>query len=606
MRKKLFVLFLLFNVVCSWAENVSFTASAPDVVEVGQQFRLSYVVTTQDVKDFRSPNIKGFDVLMGPSRSTQSSIQIVNGKQTSSHTITFTFILEALSEGDFTIPSTTIIADGNQMASNAVQIKVLPADKESASQQGNGTTGRSSSGSSVSASDLIITGSVNKTTVYEQEALLLTYKIYTLVDLRSFDNVRLPDFKGFHSQEVELPSERRWGLEHYKGRNYRSTIYRQFILYPQQAGKLTIEPAHFDASIAKAVEISDPFEAFFNGGSSYVEVKKTITTPQQTIEVKPLPGKPADFCGGVGDFSLSSSISSTDVKTNDAVTLRLVISGTGNLKLVSVPEVKFPEEFEVYDPKEENNARLTNVGQTGNKVIEFLAIPRSAGSYKIPAVTMSYFDIKSGQYKTLSSEPFVVNVAKGEGNASQAIANFSNKEDLRVLNEDIRFIKQNKVALQPRGEHLFGSLAYALWYILPLLLFVAAVIYNRKRIAESSNVMMQRGKKANKVAVRRLKQAEKILHSGEKARFYDEVLKALWGYTSDKLSIPVSQLTKDNVQAKLTECNVPAEICQDFLQTLDACEFARFAPSGSEKSAMDKIYADAVMLISKMENIIKR
>lgn len=227
--------------------------------------------------------------------------------------------------------------------------------------------------------------------VYEQEAFLLTYKIYTLVDLRGFDNVKLPDFKGFHSQEVELPNDRRWSLEHYKGRNYQTTVYRQFVLFPQQSGKLTIEPARFDASIAKAVQVNDPFEAFLNGGSNYVEVKKTLITPQVTINAKPLPsGKPEGFSGGVGEFSISSSINETKLKTNDAVTLKVVISGTGNLKLLSTPEVKFPEDFEVYDPKVENNFRLTNAGLSGSQVIEYLAIPRNAGTFKIPSIKFSY------------------------------------------------------------------------------------------------------------------------------------------------------------------------------------------------------------------------
>lgn len=246
--------------------------------------------------------MKGFDVLMGPSRSQQSSVQMINGQTTSTSSITFTYILMATAEGDFTIPGATITADGNQMVSNSVQVRVLPADQAANGASGNGgkqsegTASRASSGTSVSNSDLFITATASKMTVYEQEALLLTYKIYTLVDLRMFDNVKLPDFKGFHSQEVELPNDRRWGLEHYKGRNYQSTIYRQFVLFPQQAGKLTIDAARFDASIAKATQVADPFEAFFNGGSNYVEVKKTILTPQLTIDVKPLPaGKPADF-----------------------------------------------------------------------------------------------------------------------------------------------------------------------------------------------------------------------------------------------------------------------------------------------------------------------
>lgn len=603
------------KIVCLWIallaltvqayadDKVTFTASAPDAVAVGDQFRLSYTVNTQKVKNFRAPSIKGFDVLMGPSRSY--SMQSINGNTT--ETLTFTYILLAQKEGEYTIPGATITANGDQMLSNSVKIKVLPADKANSSQSGNAqsTSRSSSSGTSISNNDLFITATASKTTAYEQEAILLTYKIYTVVDLRGFDNVKLPDFKGFHSQEVELPNDRRWGLEHYKGRNYHSTIYRQFVLFPQQSGKLTIDAARFDASIEKMDAIDDPFEAFFNGGAGSIQIKKTLMTPKLTIDVKPLPaGKPADFSGGVGEFNISSSINSTKVKTNDAITVKVVISGTGNLKLVGEPEVKFPEDFEVYDPKVDSKFRLTNAGLSGNKVIEYLAIPRNAGTYKIPAIKFSYFDIKSRSYKTLTTEEYTVQVEKGAGNASQTIANFTNKEDLKVLNEDIRFIKQNDVKLSPKGEYFFGSMGYWLFYIIPGLIFIACFLIYRKQIAANANVAKVRTKKANKVAVKRMKQAGKLLAANEKDAFYDEVLKALWGYISDKLSIPVSQLSKDNIEEELCKYGVAEDLIKEFLNALNSCEFARFAP-GDANQAMDKVYTDSLEVISKMENSIK-
>ena len=587
-------------------EKVSFTASAPDAVAVGDQFRLSYTVTTQKVRDFRVPSIKGFDVLMGPSRSQQKSVQIINGETTSTSSITFTYILMATKEGSFTLPGATITADGNQMVSNAVHINVLPADPSSGNsgRQG-GAASRASSGTSVSNSDLFITATASKTTLYEQEAFLLTYKIYTLVDLRGFDNVKLPDFKGFHSQEVELPNDRKWSLEHYKGRNYQTTVYRQFVLFPQQSGKLTIDAARFDASIAKATQVADPFEAFFNGGNNYVEVKKTLATPQLTVDVKELPaGKPAGFSGGVGEFSISSSINSTNVKTNDAVTVKLVISGTGNLKLISTPEVKFPEDFEVYDPKVDNKFRLTSAGLSGSQVIEYLAIPRNAGTYKIPAVEFSYFDIKSRSYKTLTTEGYELHVEKGSGNAAQTIANFTNKEDLKVLNEDIRYIKQNDVTLSRKGDFFFGSLLCWLFYIVPGVVFILFFIIYRKQIAANANVAKMRTKKANKVAVKRMKMAGRLLADGKKDAFYDEVLKALWGYISDKLNIPVSRLSKDNVEGELRNYGVDDALIKEFLDALNNCEFARFAP-GDDNQAMDKVYSDSLEVISKMESSIK-
>ncbi len=593
---------LMMAAIPLWAdEEVSFTASAPDAVAVGDQFRLSYTITTQDVRDFRVASIRGFDVLMGPSRSTQSSVQIINGKTTSTQSITFTYILMAKTEGEYTIPGATVTADGNQMVSNSVKIKVLPADKSSQSGQQRGTTGSAT----ISGNDLFITGTINKTTVYEQEAILLTYKIYTQVDLRGFDNVKLPDFKGFHSQEVELPTNRRWGLEHYKGRNYQTTIFRQFVLFPQQSGKLTIDAARFDASIAVATQV-DPFDfdSFFNGGGGGYMVKKSLFTPKLTIDVKALPDKPAGFSGGVGDLNISSSINSTSVKTNDAVTVKLVISGTGNLKLLSNPEVKFPEDFEIYDPKSENNFRLTSDGLSGNKVIEYLAIPRNPGDYKIPPVSFTYFDVKSKSYKTLTTEGYDLHVEKGEGNATQTIANFTNKEELKVLNEDIRFIKQNEVKLTPRGSFFFGTTGYWLFYLIPALVFIVFFLIYRKQIAANANVAKVRTRKANKVAVKRLKLAGKLLADNKKDAFYDEVLKALWGYVSDKLSIPMSRLSKDNIEEELRNYGVDDALIAEFLKVLDNCEFARFAPADANQG-MDKIYAEALDIISKMEGSIK-
>lgn len=609
MRKSIFLLIVLTVIsVHAFADgNVSFTASAPDAVVIGDQFRLSYTVNTAKVRDFRVPSIKDFDVLMGPSRSQQ--MQIINGN--SSSNITFTYILMATEEGNYSIPGATIVADGKQMVSNSVKIQVLPPDKSNngasggSGRQSETAPSRASSGSNISNQDLFIEATASKANVYEQEAFLLTFKIYSLVDLRGFDNVKLPDFKGFHSQEVELPSDQKWALEHRNGRNYRTMVYRQFVLFPQQTGKLTIESARFDASIAKAVQSADPFDAFFNGGSNYVEIKKPLITPKITINVSSLPsGKPSNFSGGVGEFSITSSINSKEVRTNDAITIKLIISGTGNLKLISNPEIKFPEDFEVYDPKSDNKVRLTRDGVSGSKVIEYLAIPRHAGMYKIPGVSFSYFDIKSKSYKTLKTEDYEIKVEKGAGNADQVIANFTNKQDLKVLGEDIRYIKMNDVELKSKGDMLLGSWVFWLCYIIPAIIFIVFFIVYRKQAAENANVAKMRTKKANKVATKRMKLAGKLLADNKKDTFYDEVLKALWGYISDKLNIPVSRLSKDNIEEKLRNHGVDEGLIKEFINTLNECEFARFAP-GDENKAMDKVYSASVDVMSKMENSIK-
>ena len=608
MRK---IIFLLFTILAAWqvkaADKVRFVAEAADVVVSGDQVRLVFTVNSQDIKDFRAPSIKGFDVLMGPSRSQQSSIQIINGKRTSNSSTAFTYILLAGSPGTYTIPAASVEVNGEKVFSNAISIKVLPQDQNSGNSGNNGGGSASSSrsqaaGSRISANDLFITATASKTTVHEQEAILLTYKVYTVVNLRQLYG-KMPDLKGFHTQEVELPQQKTFTLEHYKGRNYNTTVWSQYVLFPQQTGKLEIPSITFDGVVAQQTVSDDPFDAFFNGGG-YVEVKKKITTPKVVINVQPLPAKPAGFSGAVGEFKLASSINATDVKTNDAVTIKLTLSGTGNMKLIGTPEVKFPQDFEIYDPKVTDDYKLTNSGLTGTKTIEYLAIPRHAGNFTIPAVEFTYFDLKSNSYKTLKTEAYNLKVAKGQGNADQVISDFTNKESVKMLGKDIRFIKLGDSSLRPKGDFFFGTVGYYLCYLIPLLLFVVFAVIYRQKALENANVAKVKTKKANKVATRRMKLAGKLLAENKKNEFYDEVLKALWGYISDKLSIPVSQLSKDNIEAELTNYGVQEALIAEFIGVLNECEYARYAP-GNENEAMDKVYSASVEVISKMENSIK-
>ncbi len=608
MRK---IIFLLFTILAAWqvkaADKVRFVAEAADVVVSGDQVRLVFTVNSQDIKDFRAPSIKGFDVLMGPSRSQQSSIQIINGKRTSNSSTAFTYILLAGSPGTYTIPAASVEVNGEKVFSNAISIKVLPQDQTSGNSGNNGGGSASSSrsqaaGSRISANDLFITATVSKTTVHEQEAILLTYKVYTVVNLRQLYG-KMPDLKGFHTQEVELPQQKTFTLEHYKGRNYNTTVWSQYVLFPQQTGKLEIPSITFDGVVAQQTISDDPFDAFFNGGG-YVEVKKKITTPKVVINVQPLPAKPAGFSGAVGEFKLASSINATDVKTNDAVTIKLTLSGTGNMKLIGTPEVKFPQDFEIYDPKVTDDYKLTNSGLTGTKTFEYLAIPRHSGNFMIPAIEFTYFDLKSNSYKTLKTEAYNLKVAKGQGNADQVISDFTNKESVKMLGKDIRFIKLGDSSLRPKGDFFFGTVGYYLCYLIPLLLFVVFAVIYRQKALENANVAKVKTKKANKVATRRMKLAGKLLAENKKNEFYDEVLKALWGYISDKLSIPVSQLSKDNIEAELTNYGVQEALIAEFIGVLNECEYARYAP-GNENEAMDKVYSASVEVISKMENSIK-
>lgn len=609
MRKLIFLLLLVIAALPMQAKNgATLTADAPEVVVSGDQFRLTFTVNTQKVKDFLAPSIKGFDVLMGPTRSQQSSTQIINGKVSSSSSITYTYILMAGKEGTYTIPAASIEVDGEKVFSNALTIKVLPPDQTAGNSQANQGGGGSSSsrgqiaGSRITDKDLFITATASKTTVYEQEAILLTYKVYTSVNLRQLME-DMPDMKGFQMQEIQLPQQKQYSMEHYNGRNYNTIIWRQYVLFPQQTGKLEIPAVTFDGVVAQQTISDDPFDAFFNGGG-YIEVKKKIVAPKVVINVKPLPVKPANFSGGVGEFTMTSSINAKEVKTNDAVTIKLTIKGAGNMKLITSPEVKFPEDFEVYDPKVTNNFDVSRAGLSGTQTIEYLAIPRHAGNFTIPPVEFVYFNLKSQSYKTLKTEAYDLKVEKGKGNADQVIADFTNKENVKVLGQDVRFIKLGDTTLTPKGEVFFGTMGYWLGYLIPFIVFVALVVFFRKQAAENANVAKVKTKKANKVATKRMKLAGKLLAENKKNEFYDEVLKALCGYISDKLSIPVSQLSKDNIEAELTKHGVAEDVTKTFINALNECEFARYAP-GDENEAMDKVYATSVDAIGKMENSIK-
>ena len=387
-------------------------------------------------------------------------------------------ILVATEEGTFTIPGATVTVDGEEIASNSVTIRVLPQEPSGSSQpssssQGSGQNGSvSSDNSSVSNRELFMTATLNKTKVFEQEAVLLTYKVYSKVNLVSL-NGKVPDLKGFQIQEVSLPQNKEWDIDDYNGDRYRTLTWRQFVLFPQQSGEIEIPSVTFEGIVQQAVNTAmDPFDFFMNGGPRVVEIKKALVTPKLKLNVEKLPaGKPADFSGAVGQFSVSATIDKNELKANEAVTLRLVISGTGNMKLIRTPEIDFPEDFELYDPKVSNNFTLKSNGFSGNKVIEYLAIPRHAGEYTIPALKFTYFDIASKQYKSAETKPFTLNVAKGDNSSTETVSSYVSKEELKLLGQDIRYIKQGNVRLNKSGDYFFASPTYYLCYILFLLLF---------------------------------------------------------------------------------------------------------------------------------------
>lgn len=606
------------------AEDVSFRASAPSQVIAGQPFQLTYTINCR-ARDLRAPEFTGFDYLAGPYTSQSSSTSFVNGKRSSSFTLTYTYTLRALQDGTYTIGPATIHADGDDYTSNGVRITVLPPDEPqeqvtTSREQGTRNQERQQTSNepaytqdNASADNLFIRTIVSKTRVHEQEALTLAYKLYFAgVDVAQFtNNTRLPEFTGFLKQDFEQ-GEIQTELEHYNGRNYQTAVLYRTLLYPQHSGDIKIDPASFEAvlRVATRAQVRSIFDDFFG---SYTNVTKGLTAPGVTIHVDALPvGKPAGFSGGVGHFAMQSSISSTSLQANEAVTIKLVIQGSGNMKLVKTPDIDWPEGFETYDPKVTNNFKTSASGMSGTKTIEYLAIPRAGGDYIIPAVQFSYFDIQDNAYKTLMSDEYTLHIARGlnEDNNPAVVQNYVNKEDIKQLGTDIRFIHSLPVSpvdtmMSAPSSHssllIYGPRSIALFFLLPLFAAIVLFIIFRKRIRENADITRVKYKKANKIVQKRLKVAKKLLTGNQKEAFYEEIERAAWQYLSDRLSIPTADLSKDNIADLLRRKNVREDLIREVTDVLTTAEFARYAPSDGNK-AMDELYDRTAELINQLEN----
>ena len=594
-----------------WADDVVFKATAPSQVIVGKPFQLTYSVN-QRSKDLRAPEMPDFDVLAGPYQSTSSSTSFVNGKRTSSFSQTYTYTLMAQRTGTFTVAPAAIRVGGDEYTSNGVRITVLPADEQP--QQNQQSTGAGAGGhrqsqqsnhsGSVSSENLFIRTIVSKTRVHEQEAILLSYKLYFAgVDVAQFtNNTKIPEFTGFLKQDLEQ-GEIQTELEHYNGRNYQTATLYRTLLYPQHSGDIKIDPASFEAvlRVQTRAQVRSIFDDFFG---TYTNVTRAVAAPGVTIHVDALPGgKPAGFSGGVGHFSLTPSISQTELQTNDAVTIRLDITGTGNMKLLKTPAIDWPEGFEPYDPKVTNNFKTTTAGVSGTKSIEYLAIPRASGDYTIPAVTFSYFDTNDDSYKTLTTPEYTIHVKKGanEQAGNAVVNNYVNKEDIKQLGSDIRYINTTLPALRTKSALPveYGSMAFCMLYFVPLCVALLLFIIFRKQIKENADITRVRYKHANKVAQKRLKKAGKLLKDNQKEAFYEEIERAAWTYLSDRLSIPTADLNKDNIASILHGKGVSDELIKEVNNVLSTAEFARYAPSSDH--AMDDLYKATNLLIDQLE-----
>lgn len=580
----------------------SMSVSVPSHVSVGENFRLSYTINTQEVENFRAGNIpEAIEVIAGPYTSSQSSFQMVNGHTSSSSSVTYTYTLYASKNGTYTIPAAHARVNGRIISSRAVKVTVSGTARQNngAPQMHDDYAGEAQmrkAGSRISGNDLFIKVSANKRRVHEQEPILLTYKVYTLVDLTQLEG-NMPDLTGFHTQEVKLPQQKNFHVEKVNGKNYRCVTWSQYVMYPQVTGKLEIPSITFKGIVVQQNRAVDPFEAFFNGGSGYVEVKRNIVAPRLTVQVDPLPKRPSDFSGGVGKFNLSASVNHTEVKAGEPISMRVVVGGIGNLKLIKEPSVVFPKDFDKYDAKITDKTKLTENGVEGNMIYDILAVPRNQGQYEIPPIEFTYYDTGQNAYRTIKTQAFKINVKKGDGKGSSV-------EDYRQEENDIRGLKQQKVRMHRVDEFFFGSTQYWVSLLVPLLAFIILLVVFRKRALDHADIVKMRGKKANKVATKRLKKARNLMSQNKQAEFYDEVLHALWGYVGDKLNMPVEKLARENIADNLQRQSVDGKTIDTFISALDECEFERYAP-GDPSGNMNKTIDSAMTAIMEIENVMK-
>ncbi len=604
MKRSSIFLICLF-IACACFSQV-IRVSAPSRVEAGENFRVSFKVTTQDVDDFRSGlhSTDVVEVIAGPYTSSESSFQMVNGHTSSSSSITYTYTLYAAKSGVYNIPAAHARVGGKQISSSPAKVTVV------GSAQGRGNNSPKmheddnyqphmrAAGSAISGSDLFIKVSANKKKVYEQEPILLTYKVYTLVDLTQLEG-KMPELTGFHTQEIPLPQQKSFHIERVNGKPYRTVTWSQYVMYPQMTGKMEIPSITFKGIVVQQNRSVDPFEAFFNGGSGYVEVKRNIVAPSIKIDVLPLPQKPANFSGGVGKFNISAQLNKNELKAGDPLSLRIVVGGIGNLKLIKQPVVNFPKDWDKYDPKVTDKTKLTSNGLEGNMIYDILAVPRNQGHYTIPPIELTYYDTSLNQYKTIKTQSFEIEVAKGDGSRS-SVVDYSKDQP-----KDIKDIKKGDAELHSVDNFFFGSVGYLMSLLIPFVAFVALLVIFRKRAIDNADLVKMKGKKANKIATKRLRQANKLMLAGKSNEFYDEVLRALWGYVGDKLNMPAEKLSRENISEKLQSHNVDDNTISKFVSAIDDCEMMRFAP-GDPEGNMNKTFESAMTAIMEIENVMKK
>ena len=619
MNKRI-ILFLMLAPLWLWAQDdPTLTVSAKKQVVVGERFQVVFEANAEG-KNFSAPSFDGFTVVGGPFTSTSSSFQMVNGSMSHSVKCTYTFALQAIKEGTFHVGSASLNVKGKKVTSEPFDIKVLPDDGSHAAPSSSGGYSGQSQGQQntsdpqVSGKDLFLRVIPSKKSVYLGEQVVLTYKLYTKVPVSSLSVENMPSYAGFWTKDItdNNGGSLRQSSEYVNGIEYTVAEIQKIVIVPQRAGKHTIDPMTIECIAQIRTESNrqrsmDPFEAFFNDpffNRNIANVKKELSSQSFALEVKSLPeaDKPASFAGAVGNYNFKSDIDMTELKTNEAFTLTYTVRGTGNVELLKMPEPVFPPDFEVYDPKIITTPDVSSQGLSGTKKAEYLVIPRRAGNFTVPAVEFSYFNPATGTYQTIQSEQYEIHVEKGKDDQGGGVF-ASNQEGIKYLGSDVRHIMSDNAKLRPMNTVFFGSAAYYVALIALLVVFIIMLIVLKKREEMAKDTAATRNRKADKVAKGRLKRAAQYLKDKDQDKFYVEMSQALWGYIADKLGIERSKLSMDTVSETMREKKVPDELTQQFVDTLNSCEFARFAP-GSAEEKMDELYRRGIDVISKAEKVL--
>jgi hypothetical protein len=602
--KRTLLYLLIFLISCSVSgQDVYVKAEYPAVVNAGEQFTVMWTVNAGG-GEFTAPSFNGFYKLMGPQTSYSSSTQIINGKMSNQTSYSYVYYLQAVKEGKFVISPAIFTLKNKTFSSDSIHIEVI----SSSSQKQNVTSGNNNPTSNTevesAGKDLFINLFVNRKEVFLGEPIVATVKIYSRVNISGINEIKYPSFNSFLRSDIETPPLTSLRQENVNGTIYGSGVIQQFLLYPQVTGEINIDPVQISVLVQqKSRGKSDPF--FGDFFSTYQTVPKAAASQSVRIKVKPLPGvQPVDFSGVVGKLDLKATLNKESVNVNDAVNFKIVISGNGNLKIASAPVLKLSPDIEVYDPKITDDLKNGPNGTTGQKSFEYLMIPRHYGDFTIPPITYSYFNIATGRYEKLTTAEFHFSARKvNEQNTGATVYGSVSKEDVKYLGKDIRFVKSDPGNLKKTDNILISKRSFYSAYAFSLLAFLLILFLRREHIRRNSDLSIVRNRKAGKVAIKRLHLASVCLKNEELDQFYDEILKAIWGYLSDKLSIPVSDLTRNNAIASLLEQGIEDDDIKSLSKILDACEFERFAPSSSGAEAAS-IYEGASNFIKSVENLI--